>query len=259
MTLHTNDYKEMKTNEMQEQLEKYLKGDMIGDELKQFEAILISNTDLLRELALEQELDLVLADSDVLDLKMKLNAIRQAKRKVISLPPVFDGMKSNMRYVAAAASMGLLITAGVLTLSPRAYTAEKLFKMYYQPDKALVVNRSGNVNIVEALLKFQEKDFVSASNMFEEILVTESDNIALRFYSGISFIETEKYDKAIDAFNFIIKDNDNLYIEHAEWYLALCYLKKDQPEEARKQLLRIANEENGFYRTDAQKILEKLD
>ena len=259
MTPHTNDYKEMKTNDLQEHLEKYLKGKMNGDELKQFEAILISNTDLLSELALEQELDSVLADSDILDLKMKLEAIRHSRRKGISLAPVVVSMKSNMRYVAAAASMGLLITAGVLTLTPRAYTAEKLFKIYYQPDKALVVNRSGDVNIVEALLKFQEKDFVSAASMFEEILVAEAENIALRFYSGISFIETERYDKAIEAFNFIIQDNDNLYIEHAEWYLALCYLKKNQPTEARKQLLRIANEENGFYKKDAEKILEKLD
>jgi tetratricopeptide (TPR) repeat protein len=95
--------------------------------------------------------------------------------------------------------------------------------------------------------------------MFEEILLNNPDNIALRFYNGISYIETEKYDEAIKSFNLILENKDNLYIEHAEWYLALCYLKKEDVDEARKQLLRIANEEDGFYKEDAQKILEKLD
>lgn len=251
----------MKIINLQEQLEKYLKGDMSAKEMKKFEAMLINDNDLLREIALEQELDSVLMDQDILDLKMKLEAARNATSKSVQLSPVISMMKSNMKYIAAAASMGVLITAGVLTLSPRSYTSDKLFKMYYQPDKAVVVNRAGrgNVNIVEALMKFQKKDYEVASNMFEEILINNPDNIALRFYNGISLIETEKYDEAIKSFNIILEDNDNLYVEHAEWYLALCYLKKEQVEDARIQLLRIANEEDGFYKEDAKKILEKLD
>lgn len=246
---------------LQEQLEKYLKGEMSAKEMKKFEAMLINDNELLREIALEQELDAVLMDSDILDLKMKLANARNSSGKAVHLSPVISMMKSNMKYVAAAASMGVLITAGVLTLTPRSYTSDKLFKMYYQPDKAVVVNRAGrgNVNIVEALMKFQKKEFEVASGMFEEILINNPDNIALRFYNGISYIETEKYDEAIKSFNIILKDKDNLYVEHAEWYVALCYLKKEQVEDARIQLLRIANEEDGFYKEDAKKILEKLD
>ncbi|HPE85721.1 MAG: hypothetical protein PHU97_09880 [Bacteroidales bacterium] len=251
----------MKKNNIQEQLERYLKGVMTAKEMKQFESLLVKDNSLFKEIALEQELTSVLQEEDILDLKHKLDALRRPNRKTIPLLPVIEMMRSNLKYVAAAAGMGVLITAGVLSLTPRSYTADKLFKMYYQPDKALIVNRSGrgNVNIVEALMKFQKKEFEAASQMFEQILVKESDNIALRFYSGISYIETEKYDKAIEAFNYIIENNDNLYVEHAEWYLALCYLKQEKTSEARIQLLRIANEEDGFYKADAEKILEKLE
>jgi len=247
----------MKKNSLQEQLEKYLKGEMSGDELKAFEELLVKNSDLLGELALEQELDAVISNADILDLKMKLDAIRQSKHHHGSKSTIIASMKSNMKYVAAAAGMGVLITAGVLTFGPGAYSPDKLFDMYYQPDNAVIVNRAGrgngDVNIVEALISFQQKD------MFEQILANNPENIALRFYNGISYIETEKYDKAIDAFSFIVDNNDNLYIEHAEWYLALCYLKKDDIDMARKQLLRIAKEEDGFYKADAEKILQKLE
>ncbi len=251
----------MKMNNMQENLEKYLKGNMSTKDMKRFEALLVKDKEMLCEIALEQELDSVLSREDILDLKMKLDAARNGSTTSVHLSPIISMMKSNMKYVAAAASMGVLITAGVLTLTPRSYTSDKLFKMYYQPDQAVIVNRAGrgNVNIVEALMKFQNKDFEVASDMFEEILMANPDNIALRFYNGISYIETEKYDEAIESFNMILEDKENLYIEHAEWYLALCYLKKDQVEKARIQLLRIANEEDGFYKEDAQRILKKLD
>jgi len=251
----------MKKNSLQEKLERYLKGDMSAKEMKKFEDSLMKDNEMLREIALEQELETVLGDADILDLKMKLDAIRYKESRNQMLSPIILSMKSNMKYIAAAASMGVLITAGVLTLTPRNYSSDKLFKMYYQPDKAVIVNRAGrgNVNIVEALMKFQKKEYDAASGMFEEILLNNPDNIALRFYNGISYIETEKYDEAIKSFNLILENKDNLYIEHAEWYLALCYLKKEDVDEARKQLLRIANEEDGFYKEDAQKILEKLD
>jgi len=116
----------------------------------------------------------------------------------------------------------------------------------------------GDQNIVEAIIKFQEKDFASASVLFKSILDKDNSNIAVWFYYGISNIETKNYDNSIKAFNTIIKQNDNLYIEHAEWFLGLCYLKNNQKDKAIDQFVVVASNPDNFHRQEAKNILEKL-
>jgi hypothetical protein len=55
----------------------------------------------------------------------------------------------------------------------------------------------------------------------------------------------------------VIDDKNNLYIDQAQWYLALCYLNTNETEKA-KQLFRIIGKENGIYRNDARKIASGL-
>jgi tetratricopeptide (TPR) repeat protein len=78
------------------------------------------------------------------------------------------------------------------------------------------------------------------------------------FYYGISNIETKNYDNSIKAFTTIINQNDNLYIEHAEWYLGLCYLKNNQKDKAIDQFVVVASNPDNFHRQEAKNILEKL-
>jgi tetratricopeptide (TPR) repeat protein len=111
---------------------------------------------------------------------------------------------------------------------------------------------------VKAVIKFQQKDFRSASVLFKSILDKDNSNIAVWFYYGISNIETHNYNDAIKAFNTIIKQNDNLYIEHAEWYLGLCYLKNNQKDKAMDQFAVVASNPDNFHQQEAKNILEKL-
>jgi hypothetical protein len=55
----------------------------------------------------------------------------------------------------------------------------------------------------------------------------------------------------------VISDNNNLFIETAKWYLALCYVKTDEREKAIQHLEAIKSE-GGIYKNDAKKIIRKL-
>ena len=116
----------------------------------------------------------------------------------------------------------------------------------------------GDENIVEGVIKFQQKDFAKASVLFKKILDKDNSNIAVWFYYGISNIETKNFNNSINAFKTIILQNDNLYIEHAEWYLGLCYLKNNQKEKAITQFEVVASNPDNFHRQEAKNILEKL-
>jgi TolA-binding protein len=75
--------------------------------------------------------------------------------------------------------------------------------------------------------------------------------------TGVSNFEEKKYPEAKQSFVKVLDDKDNLYIDQAQWYLALCYLNTNETEKA-KQLFKIIGKENGIYKTDAKKIIRGL-
>jgi lipopolysaccharide biosynthesis regulator YciM len=141
--------------------------------------------------------------------------------------------------------------------TPRNSTNDSLFTQYYNSEN-IVDQTRGEQNIVEAVIKFQQKDFKTASVLFKSILDKDKSNIAVWFYYGISNIETRNFENSIKAFNTIIEQNDNLYIEHAEWYLGLCYLKDNQKNKAIDQFVVVASNPDNFHHQEAKNILEKL-
>jgi tetratricopeptide (TPR) repeat protein len=232
---------------------------MKEDELRWFGKELQTNAELSGELRLDKDIDNILLDEDVVEFRRKLISVfneskqKEATTKIVRMQP------RRWQLVAAAAIAVLMIAGGAILLTQqRSYTAEKLFSMYYDTDRTIELTRSGNANIVEAILKFQQKDFQGASLLFAEILDRDSSNIAVWFYNGISYIETNRIDDAVKAFRYIVDDKNNLYVEHAEWYLGLCYLKNEQIDFAVEQFRKIAADQKNYHNKEANKVLEKL-
>lgn len=239
-------------------IERFLAGEMNEDELRWFSNELKSNAELSTELKLDNDLDKILLDEDVVEFRRKLLSIYN-ENKQLNAPRIVRLQPRKWQLAAAAAIAVLMITGGALLFTQqRSYTPEKLFSMYYDSDRSIELTRSGNANIVEAVLKFQQKDFQGASLLFAEILDRDSSNMAVWFYNGISYIETDRIDDAVKAFKYIANDGNNLYVEHAEWYLGLCYLKNEQIDSAVNEFRNIAVDQNNYHKKEAEKILANL-
>jgi len=238
-------------------IEKYLANEMVPAERAAFKKELRSNLDLAGELKLSQSIDSALLRDDIIDLRRKLIAAIIANREAKAEVPVIR-MHTRKWWYAAASLLALFAVATTLYLQRnRAISSDKLFSQYYNAEN-IVDQTRGDRNIVEAVIKFQQKDFTSASELFKSILDKDNSNIAVWFYYGISNIEIKNYDNSIKAFTTIINQNDNLYIEHAEWYLGLCYLKSNQKDNAIAQFNAVASNPDNFHRQEAKDILEKL-
>jgi len=140
--------------------------------------------------------------------------------------------------------------------------SSEVFEKYYNPYEITVTHRSGNTEVDRLLLnafeKYEEKNYEQALVLFEEVLETRKNDMALNLYSGISYMEEEKYQKAKTSFDNIISDKDNLFIEQAKWYLGMCYLKTENTEKAENVLKEIIKEES-YYKDVAVKVLKDLD
>jgi tetratricopeptide (TPR) repeat protein len=238
-------------------IEQYLANEMAPSERSAFKKELRSNPELAKELKLSQSIDSALLRDDVIDLRQKLIAAINASKVTETEIPVVRLNTRKWMYAAASLLALCAIAATLYLQTNRNLSTDALFSQYYNSEN-IVDQTRGDQNIVEAVIKFQQKDFSKASVLFKSILDKDDSNIAVWFYYGISNIETKNYDNSIKAFNTIIKQNDNLYIEHAEWYLGLCYLKSNQKDKAIDQFVVVASNPDNFHHQEAKNILEKL-
>lgn len=238
-------------------VEQYLADEMAPSERIAFEQELKSNPDLAKELNLSRSIDSALKRDDIIELRLKLsNAMHPGHYAVAEVPVVH--IKSRKWWYAAAMMAVLLTIPAIMYLqTPSGNLNDSLFSEYYTSENIIDQTRGGE-NIVEAVVKFQQKDFRAASVLFKRVLDADNTNIAVRFYYGISNIETGNYDNSIKAFIYIINQNDNLYIEHAQWYLGLCYLKSNQKAEAINQFTIVASDPDNFHYQEANSILGML-
>ena len=243
---------------LNERLEDFLDGQLTGNELNLLLVDIENNKELAKEMNLRLEVNHQIKDKGFFELQDKL-AIQLNNPN--SNNPVINLGKDFLRtWHLAAASFALILVVGGLwyILSNKPYSTEKLVSKYYKPAHPILQIRSveaNNENALDQAFKFyKENDFNNALKYFNSI----ENQITAKFYSGICYIELEQFDQAIESFSYIINDNDNLFVEHANWYLGLIYLMDNQKGKAIEQFEKIAEEEN-HYAAQANDILKYLN
>jgi len=235
----------------------YLSGELDTVQGKEFEAALLTNPVLRREMNLYKEVDQALADSEVLELRSQLNALHEPMLQEIEANRTKTG-KHILRYSAAAATIAVLLGIGFLSLLKN---PDNIIRKFYNPYAMTMVTRSADMNVDlilrEALSKYDSKQYREAVILFEKVIKSDPEMISANLYAGISYFEIKEYSHAELNFNKIIKHDDNLFIEQAEWYMGFCYLMTGRKEEAIKQFGKIVRNK-GYYSDKAKDILKKL-
>lgn len=240
-----------------EWIEQYLEGNLDKEASMLFEKELKTNPQLALEYRLEQDLEVALQDKDILNFR-SLCIEAQEEVKIFSSKgaKVIQIVRKHW-YAVASLVLIALIAGGIFLMQPGNYSNEKLFKMYYKSGD-IGIKRSGNANMVEALMAYSKKDFVVAAQAFEQVLKNDPNNIPVKYYCGISNIETGNFERAKQLFQDIISDNNNSYVEYAQWNLGLTFLANDQNSEAVNLFEEISANEGHSYQEQAVSILEKL-
>lgn len=238
-------------------IEQFLANEMSASERLAFERDLKSDPDLAEELKLAMRIDSALEREDIIDLRQKLLRVIEANRQQPAEVPVVRMHVRKWWYAAASVLVLCAVAATLFLQSPRNLSNDAIFSEFYNASN-MVDQTRGDQNLVEAVIKFQQKDFATASVLFKNILEKDHKNIAVMFYYGIANIETQQLNVATKAFEDIIAQNDNLFVEHAKWYLGLCYLKNNQNEKATDQFVEIASDPDNYHRHEARAILDKM-
>lgn len=244
----------MKTYSKTEYIERYLDGQLKDGELWEFRVELEKNPDFAKQVKLQKEINETLSDTNKLRLRKQLNS---SYNKTQRLQVIYQ-----WKYQIAAAVTILMLIGSGLTLdiinSGSSIDNYALYQENFNPDNSLFTVRAGNstlnADFENAIEAYNNEDYLKAI----KILAPQSNNMAAKLYSGFSFMKLSDFDNAINNFNTVIEDNNNLFIDQAEFNLALCYLAKDNSNEAIKILNNIIDKET-VYSKKAIDIINNVE
>jgi len=243
-----------------EKIEKYLDRELKAEDIRNIEDQMKNDPDFAKEVQLNKELSQAIMEKDVMNLRRSMQSIhekhnnrRKLAGKVIKL---FEEKTYATTSIAAAIVLALVVGA-LMIFGVQNQPAENLFASYYQPDEAVMIVRSGSnpedIDLKEALLAYHEKNYDNAIALLDK----QNNNILAKYYLGLSYLETDKINNAITTFKAIIDHNNNLFVEQAEWYLALCYVKNDQEAEAKIWFEKIADSES-IFKEKARRVMKNM-
>ena len=245
-----------------EEIEAFL-GDGMDDEARgAFVDEMSENRDLRAQVKLVRELDTALGEKDILGLRDALRKIpgdvyRQEKKSLI--PALRKGNKKALYPIVAALFILMLGISSILKMMSD--DSRAIYDFYYTVPRAPVVFRAaagaGDGGLYEGLKQFNQGNYHTAILYLGE---TEGDpvNPAARFYAGASHQALREFGSAVTEYEMVIRHNDNLFLEQAEWYYALCQVGEGRPELAETSLKAVIRR-NGYYHKQASSLLQKIN
>jgi tetratricopeptide (TPR) repeat protein len=247
----------MKTIDFSYFIERYNAGEMNEAEKTWFHRELDGNAKLREEVTLRKKTDLALKSYEAILLRNKLTEIE--KRRAEKIPVKSQRKHITLRYAALVA--GLIILSSILFFNSRNLSKDEIISRYYKPYEGISTSRSqqyvSNTDYTIALEYYNVHDYRNAALYFSKVLSSDPKYMESIMHYGLSNLEVKNYPEAKKSFIKVIDNNNNLFIEDAQWYLALCYIQTDELKKAADQLTLIKKSES-IYRKDAGKILRTM-
>ena len=237
--------------------------DELDDEIRDSLANEIyENYDLRAEINLIRELDEALAEKDILQLRDDLRRLSveiSATEEKSFIP--FNHSSIGLKRLATVAAVLLMILGSSLMIRFFATPSVPVSDIYNESPVAITSFRSAVADVNAQLLNgfelYNNNDFSGALSYFQTVLETDKENAAARFYAGASHQNLEEFGKAVGEYKNVIEHNDNMFVEQAEWYMALCLVRLNEKEKAMAVLGAIISRDS-FYQEKAEVLLKKL-
>jgi TolA-binding protein len=259
----------MNDQDKYEKIEAYLRGDMAGEELRQFEKSLESDNALSSEVELFRNLDEALADEQALKLQketLKLGETYFNKQETTATP--VRRLSVYRRPLAIAASIALILSLGVLfwTLNSGggSLTNEELYTAYYEPYAFSETVRGGDEPqnaYEEALSAIEQEDYAAAIGLLQTHLTEQPSDMRATFALATSYLETDppRWSEAAASYQTVIEDGNSLMVNQAKWYLALIYIKQGETGQAKPLLQALQSSADKKLAQQAEGILKELE
>jgi tetratricopeptide (TPR) repeat protein len=208
-------------------------------------------------LILRRKTESIIKNSDIMDLRAKLNTIEKSR----AASKVVRKSKQPQMLSYAAVFVGLLLIGSIIFSPGKDMSKEAIYNKYYKSYESVSATRSATPEVSslysEAIIYYNNRDYEKAAQSLEQLLSTDQGNMEYRFQLANSYMGMQSYPEAGKSYLKVVEDNNNLYIEDAQWYLGLCYIMTNDNDKAKNQLELIAASESR-YQKESKKLLRKI-
>jgi len=244
-------------NVSENSIEDYIDGILEGELLDEFKLELHDNTDLMAEVELRKQINESLSENDIFDLRKELMAARAAAevKTVKMLIPESKVGQIKFWRSSVAILVVLLGLAGVLRNS--FISVDNTYDSFFEapawsPERSIT---SEVTLLQQANIPYLNSDYKEVVKILEA--ASEIENPVIDFYKAASLQKLDNYNDALAGFTKVINHGDNLFVEEAEWYRSLCYLKLGDLEKAKIELLAVIDRK-GHFENDAKAVIRRL-
>ncbi|WP_025664294.1 tetratricopeptide repeat protein [Aquimarina megaterium] len=272
--------------EIYDQIDAYVKGAMNEDEKLLFEKKMQSNDLLKEEVELNKSVkasinaeEWVLMNSKTF-LKEDISKISSYRRSSEfmtmkntiqeSADQFFDKKYSkpktnNRKWIYYASTIAAVFLIFLIMKFTGNQDLKKLYSVYSDWDQlpSLIVQSDTDQELAKATLLFEDQKYEEAISAFNRSIEqtkrqgnTEMNPYVFS-YLGISHLELENYQKALEYFDQL-QQSGMVDYSRAYWYKALLYIKKSDVLKAKEQLILILKDDKNYNYEKAKEVLEKL-
>ena len=151
----------------------------------------------------------------------------------------------------------LIGLAGVLGKS--FVSSDNTYERYFNvPEWSPERSVSSDITLLQkANIAYLDGDFKGVVEILGQPPSNGIENPVFDFNKAASLQGLENYNSAIVEYSKVINHGDNLFVEEAEWYRSLCYLKLKNYEKSRSELYAVI-ERKGHFENDAKAIIRRL-
>jgi len=247
----------MKTIDFSYFIERYNTGEMNDAEKQWFRKELEGNEKLREEVELRFRTDKVLMNHPSLLLRSKLREIERQRAEALTVKN--PRKHSTIKYAAVISAFVLL--GSFFLYNGRNLSGNEIIEKFSTRFEGISPSRSlesiTNDDYKTGLDYYNIHDYSTAASYFSKVLKNNPADMESTMLYSVSKFEEKDYPVAKQSFTTIVDNNSNLYIEDAQWYLALCFIQTDEQDRAIEQLNMIINSES-IYRKEARKVLKKI-
>ena len=169
------------------------------------------------------------------------------------------GKKRKLYVAMAVAASFLAIAIFSYQMLYVSVNDSEIFLKYYKPYYNVIdepQRNSTSANDGSVFQLYDKGEYHKAIAGLRNSLAISPQNLEASFYLGLSYLAVNQLDSAVLYLN---KSSQQVsaFLEPAQWYLGLAYLKSGKTGTAKKVFREISNKPGG-YRNRAEVILEEL-
>lgn len=243
------------TEEQIERVGDYIMGLLSKEERMAFEQQLIVNPVLQAEVNLQKEVILLVEEAEDMRLKEMLKEVDlEAEDKA-------EDSTGGRKWWLVAILVLILLGIAWLVWKGQEESPERLYAAYFEPYQNVLVPtvRDAGVplDVLEAFQAYEDGNYETALLAFNQLPV-EVQKPDYELYEALSLMQTNRVGEAIRLLQVLKNNSDSQFREHAQWYLALAYLKQGNTPKARQFLEGLVENKSAIFEKKARELLSKL-